>query len=194
MSPGQAVRLEGDYFDDLYARDPDPWDFATSPYERDKYDHSLRALGTRHFDRALEVGCSIGVFTAMLAPHCRELVAVDIAPAAVAAARDRTRHLEHVHVRQAALPEEMPEGSFDLIVCSEVLYYWGRELLERGLDTLIGALTPGGVLLAVHWTERTRGYPLQGREVHAALAARETLHPLRGEDGTHYRLDVFERT
>ena len=33
------------YFDALYAVDDDPWGFATSPYERAKYDRTLAALG-----------------------------------------------------------------------------------------------------------------------------------------------------
>jgi hypothetical protein len=31
-----------EYFDTLYAADPDPWKFAASPYERAKYAHSAR--------------------------------------------------------------------------------------------------------------------------------------------------------
>ncbi|HEX5911292.1 MAG TPA: methyltransferase, partial [Thermoleophilaceae bacterium] len=143
--------------------------------------------------RALEVGCSIGVFTQALAGVARELVAVDVSEAAVAAARERTARLDNVSVRQATLPEDMPPGRFDLIVCSEVLYYWDERLLEHGLDTLAGALEPEGVLLAVHWTEPTRDYPLQGHQVHDALARRPDLAPVHGHDGSHYRLDLFRR-
>ena len=32
------------YFEQLYASDPDPWRFATSDYERDKYAATLDAL------------------------------------------------------------------------------------------------------------------------------------------------------
>ena len=193
MSVPAGGRLEQAYFDDLYRRDPDPWDFATSAYERDKYADTLAALGERRFDRALEVGCSIGVFTEALAARCRELVAVDVSPAAVESARARTASLARVRVDRASLPEDMPDGSFDLIVCSEVLYYWDAELLERGLDTLVAGLAPGGLLLAVHWTEPTREYPLQGGEVHRILAARRDLRRLHGHDGSHYRLDLFSR-
>ena len=193
MSAPPGTRLERAYFDDLYRRDADPWDFATSGYERDKYADSLAALGDRTFARALEVGCSIGVFTQALAGVARELVAVDVSAAAVAAAGDRTARLDNVSVRQATLPEDMPAGSFDLIVCSEVLYYWDERLLEHGLDTLVGALEPDGLLLAVHWTERTREYPLQGHEVHGALGRRSDLARVHGHDAPHYRLDLLRR-
>ena len=38
--PRQTLRPE--YFDALYAADPDPWKFAASPYERTKYTLTLR--------------------------------------------------------------------------------------------------------------------------------------------------------
>jgi SAM-dependent methyltransferase len=191
VSTTPGARLERAYFDDLYRRDPDPWDFATSDYERDKYSDSLAALGDRGFGRALEVGCSIGVFTEALARSCRELVAVDMSPAAVASARERTAGLENVDVREASMPEDMPAGRFDLIVCSEVLYYWDQPLLEAGLATLTAGLEPGGLLLAVHWTEPTREYPLQGHEVHRTLTRHPGLVPVYGHDRTHYRLDLL---
>ena len=115
------------------------------------------------------------------------------AAVAVEAARERTASLPNVRVERASLPEDMPAGPFDLIVCSEVLYYWDAALLEHGLDTMVAGLAPGGLLLAVHWTEPTREYPLQGREVHRILAARPDLRRVQGHGGTHYRLDLFAR-
>ncbi len=70
-------RFHREHFEELYKKSEDPWSFATSEYERRKYERTLDALGGRRFSQALELGCSIGVFTAMLAPHCDELVAVD---------------------------------------------------------------------------------------------------------------------
>ena len=62
--------MGADYFCDLYARDADPWKFASSDYERHKYEATLNALPMDRYVRGLEVGCSIGVFTSMLAPRC----------------------------------------------------------------------------------------------------------------------------
>ena len=50
-----AGSLTPSYFEGLYAADPDPWRFATSDYERDKYAATLAALPRRHYARALDV-------------------------------------------------------------------------------------------------------------------------------------------
>jgi SAM-dependent methyltransferase len=183
--------LGQEYFDGLYNSDPDPWGFETREYEHRKYRNSLEALGDRRFARALEAGCSIGVFTEMLAPRCAELVAVDISPHAVRRARLRMAGRDNVRVERRRLPDEMPEGPFDLIVCSEILYYWSRPLLEAAVPALEGALAPGGTLLAVHWRLPTRTYPLQGDEVHRILRERLHLENVVARTHREYRLDAW---
>ncbi|WP_166175694.1 class I SAM-dependent DNA methyltransferase [Rubrobacter tropicus] len=185
-------RLDRDYFEELYAGSKDPWNFETSDYEREKYARTLEALGGRRFGRALEAGASIGVFTRMLAGRCDELLAVDVSAKAVAAARERLRGQSHVRVERRTLPEEMPEGPFDLIVASEVLYYFTREEMLAMLNGFENILAPGGVLLAVHWRRETRTYPLQGDEVHELLTAHTSLALTESVAEPDYRLDLFE--
>ena len=187
-----SERLDRAYFEELYAGSGDPWSFETSDYEREKYRRTLGALGDRRFHRALEAGASIGVFTQMLAGRCDELLAVDVSERAVAAAGERLRGLEHVRVERRTLPEEMPAGPFDLIVASEVLYYFPREEMLQMLEGFETALAPGGALLAVHWRRETRTYPLQGDEVHELLAANTSLSPTESVSEPDYRLDLFE--
>src|SRR3954454_12910985 len=108
------------HFDALYARHPDPWNFETSAYEAAKYQATIAALEGRHFARGLEIGCSIGVLTEHLAPHCDALLAIDVSERALARARER---VPGATFERREVPEEYPEGYFDLTVCSEVLYY-----------------------------------------------------------------------
>ncbi len=187
-------RLDREYFEDLYAQSPDPWSFETSPYERKKYERTLSVLQghQRSYRRALEVGCSIGVFTAMLAPLCEELLAVDVSERAVAAARERLHGSPHIRVERCRLPEETPEGPFDLIVASEVLYYWPEEVMLAALRRFEEALAPGGALLAVHWRQETKTYPLQGDEVHELLLENTRLANTTTITEPEYRLDLFE--
>jgi predicted TPR repeat methyltransferase len=183
------VSVDPATFERMYRAEADPWSFETSPYEAAKYDRTLAALGGRRFRRGLELGCSIGVLTASLAARCDELVALDTSPTAVARARERLGAAADIRI--ATLPEQLPEGPFDLVVASEVLYYFTPDVLVGLLDALEAALQPGGLLLAVHWRPPTRTYPLRGDEVHAILAARTGLEPVHAERTERYRLDLL---
>ena len=158
-----ASSLPASYFEAIYERDPDPWRFRTSAYERAKYDATLAALPRARYRRALEVGCSIGVLTRDLAPRCDALLAVDAAEKALAAAARRLRRPDQCGVRAAARPRKWPNGGapFDLILLSEVVYYFDRPDVARLADRVRDTLAPGGDCLLVHWIGDT-DYPLSG--------------------------------
>jgi len=185
-------RLGREYFEGLYAESDDPWNFEASEYEQDKYARTLAVLGERTFRRALEAGASIGVFTEMLADRCHELLAVDVSERAVAAARQRLSGRGNVRVERRTLPEQMPDGPFDLIVASEVLYYFPRKEMLTVLRGFERELAAGGILLAVHWRRKTESYPLQGDEVHELLVEQTQLLNKESVVEPNYRLDLFE--
>ncbi len=177
-------------FEERYRAEADPWGFATDRYERAKYERTVGALGERQFSDALELGCANGELTALLAPRCARLLAVDAAPSAVARARERA--LPGVEVGRATLPEELPRGDWELVVASEILYYLGAELLTRALDGLLEDLQPGGLLLAVHWTGEAASHPLSADAVHERLLAAPMLRSVTSERHPGYRLDLLE--
>lgn len=185
-------RLGREYFDELYARSRDPWGFETSEYERNKYVRTLSVLAQRRYRRALEVGCSIGVFTAMLTPQCDELLAVDVSEAALTVARQRLADFPNVRLELRSMPEETPQGPFDLVVASEVMYYWPEDVMLSALGRFEEVLAPGGSLLAVHWRKETKTYPLQGDEVHDLLLGHTRLANTTTIVEPEYRLDLFE--
>ena len=187
-----SERLGREYFEGLYAESEDPWSFEVSEYEQNKYARTLAALRDRTFRRAFEAGASIGVFTEMLADRCDELLAVDVSERAVAAARRRLSERSHVRVERRTLPEQMLKGPFDLIVASEVLYYFPREEMLTVLRSFERELAPKGVLLAVHWRRKTETYPLQGDEVHELLVEHTRLLNKETIIEPDYRLDLFE--
>jgi SAM-dependent methyltransferase len=172
-SPGGAARSATSqaFFDDLYQRDPDPWRFATDPYEQGRYDRIVGCLQGRRFARGFEPGCSVGVLTRRLGAHCDHLLAVDLSPVAVAAARRRCADLANVEVRQGRLPEDLPDAPLDLVVLSEVGYYLEAGALATMLDELATRLAPGGLVVAAHWTGTSPDHVLSGHQVHAALDA-----------------------
>lgn len=178
------------FFDDLYRGDPDPWRFATSAYERDKYDDTLAMLSHQRYDVALEVGCSIGVFTRELAARCGRLVAVEPSAPALAQARETCAGLDNIAFGSDSLPHAMPEGRFDLIVLSEVIYYLAVADAEAACRMCCEALAPGGEIVLCHWLGET-DYPLTGDEAAAvALAeARRRGWSTRTVRRSAYRLD-----
>ena len=186
------MTLQREHFEALYAADPDPWDFETSAYEQAKYERTLAALGDRRYARGLEAGCSIGVLAARLAERCDELLAVDIAQTAVDAARARLAAYANVRVERRTLPAEWPAGPFDLVVCSELLYYWDRPTLEAALGVMADSLAPGGRLIAVHYRPPSSVDPLTGDRVHALLRERLALEHVEAEANDRFRIDVFD--
>jgi SAM-dependent methyltransferase len=139
------------WFEELYARTPDPWGLATSPYEQAKYQATVAALGKPRFAHGFELGCSIGVLTEQLAAHCDALLAVDVAQAALDQARRRCAHLPQVRLQRLHAPAQWPEGAFDLIVLSEVLYFLAAADIQHCARRAMHAAPPGGTVLLVNW-------------------------------------------
>jgi SAM-dependent methyltransferase len=180
-------------FEALYQRDPDPWRYATSDYERDKYAATLAACGPGPFTDALELGGSIGIFSAELAPRCERLTVVDGAPTAVQVARERLAPWPEVEVILGRIPDAMPERAYDLVVSSEILYYLEPDALEATLAVVTHCLRPGGRLVAVHWRPPGPERPFTGEEVHARLRREPALRAIKSGGTSDYRLDVLER-
>ena len=179
-------------FDRLYELSPDPWDYRGSAYERDKYAHTLAALGPHAYSHALEVGCSIGVFTQVLAARCEQVTAIDFSARALSLAGERLAELDNVTLQQACFPQEVPSGDFDLIVCSEILYYLARASRHAAVEWLRRQLQAGAVVLAVSWRGPGTDEPATGDEVHDILArSLGYWHVLDGRQ-TGYRLDRFD--
>ncbi len=166
------MTLDSDYFTGLYEADDDPWRLASRWYETRKYGLTVAALPAERYRRGLEVGCSVGVLTAALASRCDELLGVDIAQRAVDVAAERTRRLPGVCVQRRTLPGDWPEETFDLIILSEVGYYFDAKDFHRLLDLTSASLDPGGTLVAVHWRHPVAEYPGSGDEVHERISRR----------------------
>lgn len=187
------MSLDTGYFDQMYAAAPDPWGLATRWYETRKYAISLALLPEPRYQDTFEAGCSVGVLTSLLAGRCGQVLAWDASRAAVTAAAARTAGLPNVRVRQGAIPGDWPSGPFDLIVFSEVLYYFAGGELDLVLDRGVASLRPGGSLLAVHWRHPVADYPRGGDDVHRVLAARRDLARRVGHTETDFTAEVYQQ-
>jgi 2-polyprenyl-3-methyl-5-hydroxy-6-metoxy-1,4-benzoquinol methylase len=179
-----------DYFDALYAAEADPWQFATSPYERAKYAATIAALPAAPIAAAFEVGCSIGVLTRQLAAQCGTLLAVDLAEAPLVAARQRCADCANVTIAAMRIPQEWPGETFDLVVLSEVLYFLAPEDVAATARRTRHSLSGGGHALLVHYTLPTN-YPMRGDAAVALFMAESGGTPIRQQREAQYRLDLL---
>jgi SAM-dependent methyltransferase len=182
------------FFEEKYRRSNDPWGFATNAYEQQRYVAILEAIRHRRYQHAFEPGCSIGVLTERLASFCDRVDAMDISPTSVAAAQQRTRHLANVQTTCGALPAFIPDGAFDLIVFSEIGYYFTEDALFSLAMELVNRNCKSGVFLAAHWLGESPDHLLSGDRVHEVLAQVPDLSLQRAERHPGFRLDLWTRT
>jgi SAM-dependent methyltransferase len=128
-----------DYYEELWRRLP-------AELEPPDYARRLAFLlaEVRPDDRALDLGCGDGRFTAALAGAGARVVGVEVAQAAVERARAREPDLD---LRLAPIDGPLPldDGSFDLVWASEVIEHIADT--ARWLSEVRRVLAPGGRLL-----------------------------------------------
>jgi SAM-dependent methyltransferase len=180
------------YFEDMYRDTRDPWDFETSAYEQRKYALTMDSLPKARYRRAFEPGCSVGVLTALLAQRCDELVASDIIPAALSVADRRLADASHVALQELAIPRDWPAGRFDLVVLSEIAYYFDQSDLESVLRRIVDSTETGAHVVGVHWRGKT-DYPLSGDRAHELIHGTTGLIRLVHHIETDFVLGVWER-
>lgn len=165
------MRVDLDAFEAKYRAESDPWDFVGSPYEQRKYELTVASLPRRHYRRAFEPGCSIGALTDRLAAVADHVVAMEASPTAAAQAAARLEHHQHVDVVNGIIPESWPNTQFDLVVLSEIGYYWDEPTLVSVVDRARRSLSADGHLIAVHWLGESADHLISGADVHRVLAA-----------------------
>jgi protein-L-isoaspartate O-methyltransferase len=181
-----------EFFEAKYRSSADPWDFANSQYEQRRYAATLAALQGRYFERAFEPGCSIGVLTSKLAAFCGHLHAIDLSPTAVESAKRRCAHLPNVELAVGSV-EAPPAGCFDLIVLSEIGYYFEKPRLFDIGAKLVRQLDSGGIFLAVHWLGVSPDHLLSGDEVHEVLHGLTGLRIVTSERYMGFRIDQWTK-
>jgi SAM-dependent methyltransferase len=181
------------FFESRYQASSDPWQFASSAYELMRYQATMDALSRVSYRCGFEPGCSVGVLTARLARRVKHLIACDISETAVARAKERCREFNHVEIHHRDAAAGPPEGTFDLMVFSELGYYFSADRLQAIVQRLADRLEPGGELLAVHWLGRSADHLLHGDEVHEVLG--RTFHGewISGSRHIGFRIDSWRR-
>jgi SAM-dependent methyltransferase len=140
------------YLNGMYATGTDPWRIETSWYERRKRDLVMGCLPRQRYRAGFEPGCAAGALTERLAERTDELLAADLSEVAVRAAADRVVVLPNVQVQRLLLPEQWPAGlTFDLIVLSEIGYFFAEAGWAELARRVAASLSPDATVLACHW-------------------------------------------
>ncbi|MFE9690620.1 class I SAM-dependent DNA methyltransferase [Micromonospora sp. NPDC005806] len=182
------------YFEGLYAAAEDPWNFTDSWYDQRKHALTVASLPRRRYRSAFEPGCSTGMLTHLLAARCDRLLAVDAVESAATTAAERLGACPHVRVARGQVPDDWPEEQFDLIVLSELIYYFDDLRAGRLIDQTITSLAPGGDLVTVHWRWPVPQHVRSADEVQRELAGRTELTRTVSHREADFYLDVYSRT
>jgi hypothetical protein len=180
-------------FEDLYDSHPDPWGYTTRWYERRKYAITIACLPQERFRRVFEPGCSIGVLSEHLALRADSLICADFAIGAVIHARERLARYSQVEVRHMFVPNDWPDGQFDLIVLSEMATYLSDDDLTTLVRCSVSSLEDDGYLVLVHFRPAT-GTPHTAEEVHDRFRADASLGQIAKHEEPEFVLDVLQRT
>ncbi len=145
------ARVAAERFERLYADSADPWDYCTSDYERGSTPTRSRRSARRRYRRALEVGCSIGVFTARSRSAARASSPSTSPRAPSSSRKSACAVCENVELVPASFPERGARravGSASSARRSSTTSTVARSKTRRVADA---PLEPEGTVLAVSW-------------------------------------------
>lgn len=142
------------YFEQLYQAHGDPWDYRQAA-EQSKYRLTLDAARRwqPHPRHVLDVGCSLGYLTEMLAGYAPAVDAFDISPTAVRITQDRCaaiRTTTRFDIRHGdALAPSYHDGQFDVVFAGDVLLgaFEGSKHAKQAVRAMLPLLSPGGILI-----------------------------------------------
>lgn len=184
-------RTSDSYFEEMWALGSDPWEHGSRWYETRKYDLTVASLPRQRYRRSFEPACGAGFLTRRLAARCDEVLASERSPRGVEATAGRCADLSNVRVAVGLLPEQWPDGTFDLVVLSELLYYFDTDDLDDVLARTARSLEPDGQVVAVHYRLPVPEHVRSGDEVHARTQAVFGA-PVVSHIERQFVLDVFE--
>lgn len=135
-------------WDAVYAADSDPFEVATSWYERRKRDVVLASLSQERYRLIWDCASGTGHLAARLAAR-GPVIASDAARAAVELTATQLADTDGlaVHSQLPRVPEQARDA--ELVVISEVLYYLDRPDRRAVADAI--QATSAHEVVAVHW-------------------------------------------
>jgi len=185
-TPGKFAPNAEVYRPDYYERMYRPHWFLRNRRKYEERDAALlRIVRPSPFTRVLEVGSARGDTAFFFAPHVKEVVGIDAAPVAIAAARARLAALALPNVRfeeaDARDLSTVSGGPFDVVLLADFVEHVLDDVLLPCLRSARLVLREGGALAiytpnATHWAERLKAdVPGLQQEDHIAVRRAERV-------------------
>jgi len=178
-----------DFFEAKYQAKSDPWNFSGSAYEQERYQRILEMLDDRIYRYAFEPGCSIGILTRELAGRCDFVEALDFSETAVQLAKTRCQDLSNVTVIKTSIKKYRPAQQPDLIILSEIGYYFSLAEWNEILENLLANCLYPATVIACHWLGQSEDHILSGDAVHESIDQQSNLKLITRLRFDHFRLD-----
>lgn len=182
------------HFERLYQQDADPWQLQQRWYEQRKRALILACLPRQRYRSAYEPGCGNGIMTVALAQRCDKLLASDGVPTAVSLTKERVLREKveaEVNVEHHCLPGDWPQQKFDLILLSEIAYYFSLPSLMELQAKSIASLTSDGALILCHWHGTFDDRALPTKTVHDAFHAHPALNSLLRYEEDEFLIEAW---
>jgi SAM-dependent methyltransferase len=149
---------------ELWSSNPRDWAEIAEPENRKLFDELLDVTGAGPGTRLLDIACGSGYAAALAAARGAEVTGVDVAPALLEIARERTPDGTFIEGEMDALPLE--DSRFDVVTSVNGFQFAldaGRAFAEA-----TRVLVPGGRLAAATFAEPERN---EGTALHLAMKA-----------------------
>jgi ubiquinone/menaquinone biosynthesis C-methylase UbiE len=148
------MTFDKDYFENLY-KENKTWNYGNG-FEQRKFKAILSMIPDKNYDDVLDIGCSTGILTQKLYNlKIKNLTGIDISETAINKASD----FKPIKFEIGSLPSlKYNDDSFDLVVCSDVLWYFDKVNIEKSLIEIKRILKEDGYILIVIATEPVNDY------------------------------------
>ncbi|MET1115693.1 MAG: class I SAM-dependent methyltransferase [Comamonas sp.] len=171
--------------------DPDPWGYQKSWYEKRRRQLIAAMLPHEKLGRVLEIGCSTGLITQLLASRASAVLAVDVSVKAVELARQRLQGLRQVQVLHADITQDWPEQDFDHILLCDVAYYLQEAQIRQLAAQVRSQNAPECVLLLAHWRHDFKQIVTPAQTAHGLLQQGTDWHGLAHYEDEDLLIDVL---